>query len=189
MITPRNPQQDFTNATMLDAVLLEISIELKKKLTWLDSCYTAAQKLQNTQDSKKINYPAVFTGGTEYLNLLPDGHLGNYSFFRMNDPEEIEYYARNVNKITAEFDLIIWFNLKKVYPIDTGRNIEHVKSEVLKAFREITITRGTYQLEQIYKDAKNIFSTYSIDETQEQFMMHPYGALMIRGKLIYKEDC
>lgn len=186
---PRNPEQNLDNATMLDTVLLEINIDLNKNLAWLNNCYGAAQKLVKTQENKKITYPSVFTGGTEYLSLYPDGHLGNYSFFNMRDPEEIEFYARNVNKITASFDLILWFDLRKVFPTDTGRNIEHVKLQVLKVFRDMRLTRGSIKLEQIYKDAKNIFSPYSIDETHEQFLMHPYGALMIRGKLIYKEEC
>ena len=191
MTTPRNPEQNFDNATMLDAVLLEISIKLRQNLSWLNNSYTAAQKLQKTgENGKLIYYPAVFVGGTEYLGLLPDSHLGNYSFFRMRDPEEIEFYARNVNKITATFDLIVWFDLRKVYPLEIGRNIEHVKSDLLKHFRSMTLTRGTIILEQIFKDAKNIYSDYTINETEHgQFMMHPYGALMIRGKLIYKEDC
>lgn len=189
MTTPRNKEQNFDNATMLDAVLLEISIKLRANVPWLDNSYTAAQKLQKTEEKKKIIFPAVFTGGEEYLNLYPDSHLGNYSFFNMQDPEDIEFYARNVNKVTANFDLIIWFDLKKAYPTDTGRNIEHIKSDILKAFRSMVLTRGSVQLEQIYKDAKNIFSLYTIDESKEHFMLHPYGAIMIRGKLIYKENC
>lgn len=188
----RNPQQNFDNATMLDAVMLELSIALKEKLSWLKNCYTIAHKLVKEQNKKKIYYPGVFVGGeksNKYLDLRPDGGLENYSFFRVNDPEDIQYYARNVNKITVNFDLIIWFNLKKVYPNDTGRNIENVKYEVLKAFRQIVITRGSYILNRVYRESDNIFRGYTMDESKEQYMMHPYGALMINGNLIYKENC
>jgi len=194
--TPRNRDQNHDNATMLDAVLLELSINLKAKLTelnndvvWLNNCYTAAEKMAKTIDNKTIYYPAVYVGKGEYLNLMPDGHLGSYSFFRIHDPEEVEFYARNVNKITAKFDLIIWFNLEKLFPGDTGRNVEHVKERFLKAFRQILTTKGTYIIDEIYKDAKNIFSSYTIQDKDEKFMTQPYGALMIRGKVIYKENC
>jgi len=189
MTTPRNPSQNFDNATMLDTVLLEISIHFKAELSWLNNCYTAAQKMIKQEKNKDIYYPAVFTGNNQYLSLMPDSHLGNYSFFRMNDPETIEYYARNVNQITANFDMIFWFNLNKVFPTDTGRNLETLKMQILKEFRVMTLTRGTIILNEIYKEAKNIFDGYTIKESQEQFMMHPYGALMFRGNLIYKEDC
>lgn len=189
MTTPRNPQQNYENATLLDAVLLEISTALKAKLTWLNNSYTAAQKLAKKAENKNFFYPAVYTGQNEYLGLLPDGHLGNYSFFRLIDPENIKFYPRNVNIITTNFDLIFWFNLAKVYPTDKGRNIENVKQDILKAFRDMYLTRSSVQLTEVYKEAKNIYDDYTINEETESFMEHPYGALMFRGSITYKELC
>lgn len=188
--TPAIPT--LADAKHLDAVLDEINARLATELTWLDSTFRQAEKRKKKVDNKTISYPGIFTGNKEYLNLLPDSHMGCFSFWHIEDGEEVEYYQFSHNDYKPKFSLIIWFDYDKVFPSPANSDeytIQNVKDLVMSAlthhYKKSTIT----SIGRVWYDADNIYQEYDIDEVNDQFLMRPFGGLRIEGTLRYKETC
>lgn len=179
----------ITSPQGADLVLSGIQTKLESALSWLTKAYGRAYRLVRELDNDDFFYPGVIISGKEYLNMLPDGHLGNYSYFELGDQVFLEYNKGLYNKIEQEFSCVFWFDMRDIYPSWETRTIEHVKAEILTAFRTLSISNGQFRLETIYERAEDVFEGYSVQEVGNQFLMRPYGALRFEGQLIYKQKC
>ena len=175
---------------MLDKILLSIQEELINKIGWLDHAFGRAQKLVTERDKKNHFYPAVYIGKMEYLNVLPGEHLGNRTFFYVNDPQVVEFNARHYNRIESPVSLICWYDLSSIYPRGKESNREDVKRQILRVLTNVTIPgNGKLTINKIYEEAENIFSEFSIKEIETQFLMFPFAGVRFEGSLTFTEDC
>ena len=132
------------NAVMLDAVLAQIQHGLINNLNWLDVAFGRCQRLQKNINGKRIISPNVYCGGwnghgsDDYIEVSPDSHIGNFSFFEIEEPQTLETgpWARSV---TAPFALLFWFDLRKVYGEPSNRNTEEFSSTVVSSARKTYI--------------------------------------------------
>lgn len=181
-------------AVMLDRVIGEIQEGLAQNVSWLDVAFGRSQRLQKMQAERRITYPAVYCGGwkghgeNDYIEVGPDKHIGNFAFFEVEDPETIDAgpWART---ISSPFSIIFWFDLRT---IATGRNIEKLKADVLWVLAGRSgwhLTNGRIEVARIYEQSQNIYRGYSLDEIDNQFLMHPYGGFRIDGTLTFDELC
>lgn len=186
------------NAVMLDRVLGEIQRGLIGGLDWLDAAFGRAQKLVKTIDGKRYVTPNVYCGGLEgkgkndYLEVSPDSHIGNFSFFVIHDPQIIDTYVGQPAEIKAPFSLIVWFDLRTIFGSATNRNTELVKAQILKILNGRTgwhLQGGRIVINKTYEQAQNIYSGFTLDENDNQFLMHPYGGLRFDGVIEYTEYC
>jgi hypothetical protein len=72
---------------MIDFVLQEIQIILATRLTWLTYVFGKAERKVELKDGKKTVFPAVYTGGKDYLKVFPDSKIGSFCFFDIEDGE------------------------------------------------------------------------------------------------------
>lgn len=186
--TPTIPT--LANPVLLDYVLAEINGNLASELTWLDSTFGKVQRLVKDEQGRAQYYPAVYTGAQEYLNLLPDGHIGNYCFWDIEDGQELEYIDRNYSDYTAKFGLVFWFDFRKVYGSGWMEySIENVKADVLEALRAKSLRLSSITLTKFYEQAENIYKGYNHNEIEHQFLMRPFGGFRLEGKINFKEQC
>lgn len=176
----------LTNPKLLDVVLARIDAVLLSKLLWLDHAFGKASTLKREQNGREVSFPAVYVGKKEYLNLFPDGHIGNYSFFSIEDGQDVKPQGGR-NEFECRFSFIVWFDYRKVYGLNwQNYSIENVKAEVLEALRG-TITGAQLRISSVYEQAGNIYQGYTDKEIDNQFLMRPYGGLRIDGTLKYNE--
>ncbi len=180
-------------AIMTDRVIGEIQRALAEGLPWLDACYGRAQRLVRNIEGRRIVYPAVYTGeGNEYLNVEPDGEKGNFGFFIVDDPEVIDWTPGQYNRVTAPFSLVIWYDCRRVFGDGDTRNTELLKSQVLGILNGRGgwhLTQGRVTIGRVYEQAQNIYRGFSLDEVDNQFLMHPYGGFRFEGELDFYEPC
>lgn len=185
-------------AVMIDRVIGEIQKGLADGLSWLDAAFGRAQKLVKTIDGKKYITPNVYCGGlhgkgkNDYLEVSPDSHIGNFSFFVINDPQTISTFVGQPAEIKAPFSLIFWFDLRTIFGNDTNRNTEMVKAQILKILNGRTswhLQGGRIVINKSYEQAQNIYSGFTLDENDNQFLMHPYGGVRFDGVLEFMEYC
>lgn len=185
------------NAVMLDAVLAQIQDGLIDNLTWLDVAFGRSQRLQKNINGKRIISPNVYCGGwnghgpNDYIEVSPDSHIGNFSFFEIEEPQTLETgpWARSV---TAPFALIFWFDLRKVYGEPTNRNTEYLKAQILNVVNGRTgwhLKHGRIFLNRCYERAENIYRGYNLSEIDNQFLMHPFAGFRFEGELEFDELC
>lgn len=179
-----------TDPQLSDISITEIGAKLKDKFSWLDEAFGKVQKLTEEKGSTKTTFPAVHTK-TEYLNLLPDGHIGNYCYFEPVDPITLESFNRGTQSdLKRNFGVVFWFNYKDVYPIDWNtRTIDNITAEILKFFRDTTFQNCTLIVESIEEETDNIYRGYSHNEIKSQFMMRPYRALRFNIQMRFSEKC
>lgn len=186
------------NAVMLDRVLGEIQRGLTGGLDWLDAAFGRSQRLVKTIDGKRYITPNVYCGGLEgkgkndYIEVSPDSHIGNFSFFVIQDPQIVDTFAGQPAEIKAPFSLIFWFDLRTIFGSKTNRNTELVKAQILKILNGRTawhLQGGRIIINKTYEQAQNIYSGFTLDENDNQFLMHPFGGLRFDGIIEYAEYC
>lgn len=220
----------------LDGILAEISATLEKNLPWLDIAFGKAERVSEVIEGKVHRFPAIYKGKTgiaknEYLSLVPNDRIGNFSFFYTHDPQRVEWTPRSESTIRLPFSLIFWFDLRKVYEYEFGdfgvdfnedfensrremkvygpfpgdynkdfnrdfenseniRNLGDIKDQILKVLsRQLFLTEGRIQIEKIWELAENIYEGFTLVETDNQFLMHPYAGFRFEGTLTYTQPC
>lgn len=183
-------EQKSNNPVLLDSVIQDIQAGLLFKLPWLNNAFGRAFKIEEpTVDGKSKKFPAVYITASEYESVFPDDVRGNYSFFEMSDPTEVDYSLRLPN-IKANGFLIFWFNTLSIYPDNNRLYIEDIKFDILKAISTIAMSPGNrIQVLNIYEKPENIFKGYDISQINSQYLMQPYYGLKFEIELTTKALC
>ena len=172
---------------MIDFVLQEIQVILATRLTWLTYVFGKAERKVELKDNKKIVFPAVYTGGKDYLKVFPDSKIGSFCFFDVEDGQEIDMNRINA-EIESKFSVVFFFDFRKVYPSDwEERSLQHVKQQVIEVFRSSTFQFSQIRMNKIFEHAPNIYKNYTDKEIDNQFTMRPFGGFRIEGIIKYRE--
>ncbi len=185
------------NPVMLDRVIGEIQKGLVENISWLDVAFGRSQRLTKMMNGKRIVTPNVYCGGwnghgeNDYIEVSPDSKIGNFSFFEIEDPQTIDAgpWARSIR---TPYSLIVWFDLTRVYGVETNRNTEFLKSQILHLLNGRYgwhLSGGRVSVNRIYERAENIYRGYTITEIDNQFLMHPFGGFRMDGELYFDELC
>lgn len=180
------------NPQLADLVFAYIQLGLVANLPWLDMAFGKAQKLVKKVGERKYYYPSVYRGKrtNDYVQVSPDAKIGNFSFFRLEDPQTLEVQRGQQSGYRSNFSLIFWFDIKKVESIPNQRNTEEIKAKILRLLNgDIWIKDGNITIRRVYEDAENIYRGYSLDEVDNQFLMHPYAGFRFEGELNIIEPC
>lgn len=186
------------NAVMVDRVIGEIQTGLAANLDWLNAAFGRAQRLTKEMNGKRIITPNVYCGGlqghgvNDYLEVSPDSKIGNFSFFLIDDPQRIDWNPGQQNEYTVPFALIFWFDLRTIFNAATNRNTEYVKAQILRVLNGRAgwlLRDGRLTINRCYEQAANIYRGFSLDEIDNQFLMHPYAGFRFEGELTFDEIC
>ena len=188
----KNPKVPIkTDPMPLDVAFDEIGEGLKEKLPWLTNTYGKVERLVRTQGKTKVVYPAIYVGGNmgeDYLSMLPDTHLGSYMFCEL-EKEEVDHKPRQYRNGKVEANLVFFFDYRKVYTDHVGMTIENVKQDILNAIDDIIFPTVRMRILEFQEGANNVYRSYTHNEIKSQFMMRPYGALKIKIKFNYRQNC
>jgi hypothetical protein len=173
---------------LFDQLIGEAQDILATELSWLTHIFGKSQKLVREREKKEYNYPGIFVDTKKYIDMLPTNEYGNFSFWIVEDPQNIDFRKNRFGTITANVGLVFWFDLSKIFPTSTDRGLEAVKAEILEVLsRKLFLNSGKFILTSIQEEAKNIYNEYSIKEIDLQFLMQPYCGLRFNGELSLKE--
>lgn len=191
---------------LLDKVLQDIQKALMEKLTWLNYAFGKSYKLvDHRPGGDKFIYPAAYNGNGEYISLLPNDNLGNFSWFDIYDPQNIIDNIQSRPQFTFSGALVFWFDLSSIYEDKSVIYSEEIKEEIIrllttpgfiKTNSKLTIDRIYERPENIYKDyaIEKIYNNYSykgegIQSIDKQFFVYPYSGLRIEFTLTTRELC
>lgn len=178
------------NPTLADVAISFIQRGLATSLPWIDKVYGKAQRLTRVVNGKRVYTPNVYDVGNDYISVMPDSNLGNFAFFWIEDPQDYTWINGVQSTISSTFSIIFWFDMRKVSGEFHNRNIERVKGEILKVLNgKVYMELGRFRINRIYELAENIYRGFSLDEVDNQFLMHPYAGLRFEGILEYQEPC
>lgn len=174
---------------LLDYVCVEVRERLLNKLTWLDEGYLVAEPRVRAMTVGEMSYPGVLSYKMEYLNMLPDGHLGNYFYFINDDPAEIDYET-NMSRMQHELGLIFSFDYRTVFGSGwEGKSISNVMRLIFDFFQVEFFRRSSIRPVRFRTSAGDIYEGFDHQEIKRQFLMKPFGALRIDLNVSYYAKC
>lgn len=178
----------LTAPKLIDAVLAEFQADLVAGLTWLDHAFGKAQVMKGLKDGKEIVYPGVYTGGKDYLKVFPDEHIGNFSFFVIEDGEAVNYFRKS-SDIQTKYGLVIWFDFRAVYPADwQQRTIDNVKEDFLRAFAAMSFRQGVQiGIDKIFERPANVYREFTNMEIETQYCLRPWGMIRAEGTIRFNQ--
>lgn len=185
------------NPVLFDRIIGEMQKGLTDNLGWLDVAFGRAQRVVKPINGKRYYTPCVYAGGTpwvgnnDYFDVTPDANIGSFCFFWIDDPQNMDWQPNIQGSIKTEFSVIFWLDLRKVYPNDpTNRNTEALKAEILRVMNGGYWKKsGTFRINRIYELAENIYRGFTLDEIDNQFLMHPYAGFRFTGEMSIDEPC
>lgn len=193
---------------LIDKALQNIQKVLTEKLSWLDCAFgRALRHVERAENGAKTVYPVIYTGKGEYMSLLPNDNIGNFSWFDIYDPQELDltFSMPARPRITLEGALIFWYDLSNIYENDDFIYTEEIKYEILKLLTtpglfgngaRLAVTRiyekpeniyKGYSLEKLYDDSDSIRS--NLRSLDKSFFTYPYAGLRIEFTLTMQELC
>ena len=111
-------------------------------------------------------------------------------FFWVDDPQNISWEPGVDIGIKTAFSIIFWFDYRKIYNDASTRNKEDLKRQILDVLNGGFLVRnGSYRINKVYELAENIYRGFSLDEIENQFLMHPFGGFRFEGELSIGETC
>ena len=179
------------NPELLDRVIGGMQEGLVDNLPWLDFAFGRAERLVKYNSNQKRYYsPNVYCGGDEYMEVTPDSNIGNFCFFWIDDPQRIMWEPGVDVGIQTPFSIIFWLDYRSIFNSSDVRNKEEVKRQILDTLNGAFVLKdGTFKINKIYELAENIYRGFSLDEIDNQFLMHPYGGFRFEGELKVQETC
>lgn len=165
---------------------------------WLDKSFARAVFRTEKRDDKDYVYPAMFVAnGYDYLDMLQIDNWKSYSFMIARDSESVEDYEEGIqNTLKRKLSCVFWMNLEQVGPTRQDDFLEELKQDLIKAIKNarfLDVTNGSsvlgVEIQNIYDEPKNIFSGFTISETDSQFLYYPYRGLRIDLRCFYTEEC
>lgn len=179
------------NPELLDSIISNIQKGLAENIGWLDYVFGRAERLVKFDtNNREIYTPNVYVGGNEYMEISPSSDIGNFCFFWVDDPQNVSWEAKINVGIKTNFSLIFWFNFNRIYNSADQRNKEELKKQILDVLNGgFWLKKGRITVNRIYELSENIFRGFSLDETENQFLMQPYGGFRFEGMLEVSESC
>lgn len=189
----------MNTAILVDAVIAEIQQELAANFPWLDAVFGRAQKVTRIINGKRVIVPACYCGGwnghgeNDYIEVGPDSKIGNFAYFEVDDPETIDWNFSRLMDISTPFSLIVWLDTRVVFGQKDYRDLSHIKNALLSFLNGSTgwtLKSGErLSFNRIYERAENIYRGYSLDEVDNQFLLHPYAGFRFEGVIQAMQPC
>lgn len=200
------PVRYKSSPELLDRILDDIRKGLLDRLDWLDYAFGRAYKIMRYDNDAKYVEPAVYAGNGEYVSMLPNDNWGNFCWFDIYDPQQIDMTQRSNPRITFKGAIIFWYNQSRIFNDDEFLYNEEIKKQVVEALSKggLIKNNGHVKLFDIYERLENIYKGYSLEKVynsylysgedieyiDKQYFMHPYGGLRIEIELdINSADC
>lgn len=174
---------------LFDRVIQDLQKGLASNLPWLTHSFGKAERLVNVINGKRYYSPNIYVGGNEYELITPDSNFGNYSFFVVGEPQDVDWYIGEQSNIKAPVSLIVWVDMRTIDKEDE-RNTERVKEQILKTLNgEILLRSGKFTINRIYEKAENVFKGFTLDEVDNQFLMQPFCGWRFEGVMSINTIC
>lgn len=179
-----------TNPQLFDKAIGDLQKGLADNLKWLTHSFGKAERLVKIMpNGAKYYTPNVYVGGNEYELIAPDSGFGNYSFFTLEEPQSVDWYVGETSTLKAPFNLIVWVDMRTIEEA-RERNTEWIKQQVLRALNGGFLHRySSININKIYERAENVFAGFTLDEIDNQFLMHPFAGFRFSGEMKIKDDC
>jgi len=168
-------------------------------LTWLTKSFGRAIKMSEKRKDDNYIFPAMFVSSSkDHLNMLELDNWNAYSFMFSDDAETVENYEKGFrNLYKRKLSIMFWMNLDKIDNTKEGnQHLEELKEEILAKIGTTVYTDSAgsgavqdVEVMEIFEKPENVFSEFSFEETETQFLYPPYRGIRIDLDCFYIAEC
>lgn len=175
------------NPVLIERLFNDVQQALIDNLDWLDLAYGKAERImQRTQRNERTFIPAWYVGNEDYENLLPDDRKGNYSFFTVEDNQGVESAKGRPARVNGLCSLIVWLDQRT---LSNDWSKERAKSTILATLTQLNLDNGHLQVQSIFERAESVFSGFTLDEVENQYLTYPYCGFRFVCQYSIMQDC
>ena len=174
-----------TNPRLFDEAVARLQHLFADNLPWLDHAFGVCEFLTDVKEGKKFTSANIYVGKGAYAQIMPCKELGNFCMFVLRDPQEMG--KRNAQIIKSPISIIFWYDMREVRPHDDERPRDAVKADILGILNKAHLP--WFSAMRIYEKPEAVFSDFSYDHTQNQYLMAPYAGLRIDGMITAEIPC
>lgn len=168
------------NAKGSDLVRMAIMSHLLSQLPWLRNGYAMAQLIQDKNGNKIY---ATFSGGIDYVDLMPNGTKGSYSFLFNRSVKVKNAGPRNAGQVRSDVvdaDLNFFFDFRHIDANNsdnlTEMSVYELVQSALSSFNEPGVS---IEPKAIFTDPETVFYPSSLVLADAKLLRRPYGCLSI----------
>ena len=179
---PTNPTQPtLTDPKGVDTVFEDIRPTLEAQVSWLQTAYGRCLSVEEEGET----YPAVYVGDQDYLKLLPDGHLGSHSFFRVSGRESVKHEG-DFKSGAVEVMLVVWINFEEAFPGDyQTKTIANAVDDVLDGLKVCRSGANAITPKAVIYDKQYQGFTRQMN----QDLIRPYGGFAVIIDIKWVQGC
>lgn len=175
-----------TTPVLIDLFLTEFNAKIVTLLPWLDNPLGQIQEISRHLDSRYVKVPAMHTDSGEYIDVLPDDKLTNYSWWQFSP---IELSGKNRAKVKVPAKLNMFLNLKQIYPTElNARKAQNVIYEIEQIINKINLKYSALRITKISTDKNTTYHGFNIDQVDDKYFMHPYLTISISLDVYIKQN-
>lgn len=171
-----------------DLAVYSINVRLSERLPWLTTAFGVCQRI-STENGLIPKVPSDSNNTEEYISLLPNSDFGQFSFWDIKDNAEIQINGDSIN-LNFSAGLVLWGCLKNVFPGEDWKEntVSNVEILVIKALQGGRFGDATIEMNNIYRDGKNIYPGYYTKEVERQFLMRPYFGIRVEMDVFFSQN-
>lgn len=167
-----------TTPVLIDLFLTEFNSRITTLLPWLDNPLGQITEIGRHLDAKYVKVPAMHTDSGEYIDVLPDDKLVNYSWWHF-EPLQLKGKFRAKVKTTARFNMFL--DLRKLYPNDlNSRNAQNIIFEIERVINKIGLKSAALRISSFSTDPKDAYRGFNVSSIDDKYFMHPYLTLSLK---------
>lgn len=172
---------------LIERLFNDIQEKLITDIDWLNIAYGKVERIAAKKANGDVVYiPAVYNDKYDYENLMPDDQKGNYSFFVVQDDQNIDGAKGRANRIYGRCALIVWFDIRS---ISSGWGKEYAKNAILSAVSDFSSSNGHLSVESVSEHPDAIFSEFTLDETDNQYLTFPFAGFRFNCRYSIRQLC
>jgi len=178
----------LSNPVLHAKAVQDLQTLFQTELAWIENVYPITRVGVTKVGTSNFNYPQVYSGtGSKYFDVRPNSALSSYGFFEVNSSFSVD---KDQDIETYNLSFIVWYNLPRM---DGSKGYDYSSEligHVLKVIRESSLNSAVGEIT-IDTNPEDIFDKYSMEQSETQFLMYPYGAfkLTFDYTLYEQADC
>jgi hypothetical protein len=170
-----------TTEALIDRHLKKIAESLGA-LSWMDRNFVRAYRHRFRKDGTV--QPFVYVGNDEYLPVMPDDELGNYSFVYVEEGDQISDQG-DFDMITSQIRIICFWNFESIFQNEDRSNLMTVVKMIKDQLHTTRFLYARMELTSTFLEVDSIFQGFTASMIDDSKLSFPFGACRIDAELKY----
>jgi len=162
---------------------LKVIAEKLGLLPWMNRSFVRAYRHRSRKDGTV--QPFVYVGNDEYLPVMADDELGNYSWIYVEDGDQYEEggSSEDYKMIRSRIRIVVFWNFESLFANEDANNIMTVVKILQDQLNAVRLLYGRLELQSVFVEADQIYQGFSASMIDDSKLSFPFGSCRIDAEL------